>query len=852
MNYLNLLHQTTPYLLSTPALLFEVAFATDRICRWNVPQNPAITRIVGSMLYANAAVSIITYNRLVEPITRHTWIVANLATLIVLGVLALIKPTQSPKVVIPETITFMRCPKGLNVPKHGDAALEQLKPGVKNVINVSKGWDGAPLAWAITSHEKFKKLRCCYYHGTDVKELQQFLLQAPPCVVLTSFEAKGLTIPPETYVIKLECKEQRAPAFAGMSLEELQELYEGFAKTKEFQQLFTRLKFEEGAIRALCTTIWPDTVECSVYKLLLAMNRIFIEGNLTIRTSEKNRAKLELVEAPAEHIKFNRHVHLPLFYSDEPLVEAPTFLKPLNRSGANIVRVRQADQIVRAVGSPRTPHAAVIDFEAEEMVEVLSAAEGKEVFHLVWTQFGDKGLTELTDFLSYHKGAIIYLSDLNSLLHDKKFLIFFEMIGKAGAYIVGGVKSTSSNNVDFRLNLQMFKLVHLIPLKQAECLAEVTVWAKNYQFEDKALEIAVDAVFLLRGGKGTELSLVKDLLERAVNRDDDRVSIQDVWAVFKTLHFAEEQAHAQKLTFHPELAVNPESIMSLLRISLALKKKYGVILPVEKVELNQPPAFLTDLNEQLKGLETFATDIGGRLDDLNDALTGQYTNALIKGASGSGKTTLIKLAAWLSANDRLPQDHQLYGKTIYALSLSSFVADTKWVGTFESRVTQLFNFLMQNKNAVLFVDEIHLAMGSGATSGNEMGTVGQNFKTYLEESGVMVIGATTVREYERWVRKDGAFVRRFNEITLADPLEKDVLEIFTFYVKTSTYKKLYPELQLTPENIQQVFSIVDQEHSDISVIDRGKKLLEAVAKKARRERRTTVDESFITTVARVM
>lgn len=103
------------------------------------------------------------------------------------------------------------------------------------------------------------------------------------------------------------------------------------------------------------------------------------------------------------------------------------------------------------------------------------------------------------------------------------------------------------------------------------------------------------------------------------------------------------------------------------------------------------------------------------------------------------------------------------------------VSGTKYRGEFEERVNGLINEVIRNGNIILFIDEIHTIMKTGSS---EAGVDGANIlKPYLARNDLKIIGATTKREYDEYLKKDGAFARRFAKVIVNEPSLKDTVTI---------------------------------------------------------------------------
>ena len=148
-------------------------------------------------------------------------------------------------------------------------------------------------------------------------------------------------------------------------------------------------------------------------------------------------------------------------------------------------------------------------------------------------------------------------------------------------------------------------------------------------------------------------------------------------------------------------------------------------------------------------------------------------NPLLLGEAGTGKTAVVEGLAHLIVAGKVPEI--LLNKHIFSIDVPGMVAGTKYRGQFEERVKGLMDEAMDNRNIIIFLDEIHLIVGAGAAQGSV--DVSGIIKPALARGELMCIGATTYDEYRTSIEQDKALDRRFHTVRIVEPSVQDAITI---------------------------------------------------------------------------
>ena len=189
-------------------------------------------------------------------------------------------------------------------------------------------------------------------------------------------------------------------------------------------------------------------------------------------------------------------------------------------------------------------------------------------------------------------------------------------------------------------------------------------------------------------------------------------------------------------------------------------------------------------------------------------------NPLLIGEPGVGKSAVAEGLALRIIERKVSR--ALFNKRVVTLDLGSLVAGTKYRGQFEERMKTIMNELEQNKDVILFIDEIHTLVGAGSASGSL--DASNMFKPALARGEIQCIGATTMNEYRESIEKDGALERRFQKVIIEPTSYEETIEIL------NNVKGKYEDhhhVKYTPEAIEACVKLTSRYITDRFLPDKA-------------------------------
>ncbi|WP_195971813.1 ATP-dependent Clp protease ATP-binding subunit [Clostridium thermobutyricum] len=203
-------------------------------------------------------------------------------------------------------------------------------------------------------------------------------------------------------------------------------------------------------------------------------------------------------------------------------------------------------------------------------------------------------------------------------------------------------------------------------------------------------------------------------------------------------------------------------------------------------------------------------------------------NPCLIGEPGVGKTAVIEGLAQRIIDGNIPEI--LKGKQIYSLDLTSLIAGAKYRGEFEDRLKKVMAEIKDNKNIIIFIDEIHSIIGAGGAEGAI--DASNILKPSLARGDIQCIGATTIEEYRKHIEKDSALERRFQPVLVEEPTNDETLEILKGI--RGKYED-HHKVKITDEALEAAVNMSDRYVCDRFMPDKAIDLIDEASSKIRIE-----------------
>lgn len=199
-------------------------------------------------------------------------------------------------------------------------------------------------------------------------------------------------------------------------------------------------------------------------------------------------------------------------------------------------------------------------------------------------------------------------------------------------------------------------------------------------------------------------------------------------------------------------------------------------------------------------------------------------NPLLVGEPGVGKTAIVEgLAQYLNYQEAAPQ---ISNKKLFELNTTAFFADTANRGDLESRANKLIKSLTEHNNIILFIDEIHqLVQASGSEGGLNIVDM---LKPGLARGEFQIIGATTLKEYKKYIVEDAALERRFQPITVNEPSQSEAIDIL-MHIKDDL--EAHHEVKITNEAVKAAVELSEKHIKNRYLPDKAIDLIDEAAAK---------------------
>ncbi len=202
-------------------------------------------------------------------------------------------------------------------------------------------------------------------------------------------------------------------------------------------------------------------------------------------------------------------------------------------------------------------------------------------------------------------------------------------------------------------------------------------------------------------------------------------------------------------------------------------------------------------------------------------------NPVLIGEPGVGKSAVVEGLAQAIVGGDVPE--LLRDKIVFSLDLTGLLAWTRYRGEFEERLKNVMETIVRNKNIILFIDEIHMIVGAGASSESTM-DASNILKPMLARGELQTVGATTLEEYRKYIEKDSALERRFTPVVVDQPSVEDTIVILR---GLKDKYEAHHNVAITDEAIEAAAKLSDRYITDRFLPDKAIDLIDEAASRER-------------------
>ena len=283
----------------------------------------------------------------------------------------------------------------------------------------------------------------------------------------------------------------------------------------------------------------------------------------------------------------------------------------------------------------------------------------------------------------------------------------------------------------------------------------------------------------------------------------------------------------------------------LITLNISLQKLLKDILNASGVD---PKDYQDELQDESRGsgsvIEQYCTDMTARAEEgKQDPVVGREeemyrlmqvlsrrtkNNPCLIGEPGVGKTAIAEGLAQRIVQDMVPDI--IRDKRVVVLDLSGMVAGSKYRGEFEERIKKVVSEVMEHKEIILFIDELHTIIGAGGAEGAL--DASNILKPSLSRGEIQMIGATTLEEYRKYIEKDAALERRFQPVMVEEPTEEQAIEILK---GIRTYYEQHHGVQIADEAIDAAVKMSVRYINDRFLPDKAIDLMDEAASRVQLE-----------------